>query len=78
MGVLLILGMFNLISFFRGLNIENMPYKFGNGGFWKVIGPLGIFLGLLINKYELDSKIPYIIGVIFNIVIAIMGFILLK
>lgn len=69
MGPLLLIGMFNLISFFRGLNLDNSPYKFGNGGFWKVFGPLGFFLGVLLSRNELDPKLPFVFGIILNIVI---------
>ena len=74
--LLLLLGMFNLIGLFRALNLENSPYKFGNGNFYRVISPLGFLLGLLVSKEELgESKIPWIIGVIFTIVLVVMFFI---
>lgn len=76
MGSLLVIGMFNLISLFRALNLDNQPYKFGNGGFWKFIGPLGFFLGLLFTKNEIDSKVPFIIGAVFNLVLLIGLFLL--
>ena len=74
--LLLLLGMFNLIGLFRALNLENAPYKFGNGNFYRVISPLGFLLGLLVSKEELgESKIPWIIGVVFTIVLVVMFFI---
>lgn len=71
--MILLIVMFNLISLFRGLNIENTPLKFGKGSLWKVIGPLGYFVGTIFGKndYFPECKIPYIIGIVFNLILVI-------
>lgn len=71
MRIIIVLGMLNLVGFFRLLNIENMPYKFGKGSFYKVIGPLGTLLGSFISGEEITGKIAWIIGIILNIIILI-------
>lgn len=65
-----LLLMFNLISLFRGIGIAENPYKFGHGSFWKVIGPVGFFVGQLLGGGDgEENKIPYIIGVVFNVAV---------
>lgn len=71
-GIFIFLGMLQLIGLFRGMNIENSPYKFGHGNFWRVISPLGFFLGLLISRQEKGNKIAWIIGVIFTIILVLL------
>lgn len=70
--ILIFLGMLQLIGFFRGINLENSPYKFGKGNLWRVISPLGFFLGLLVSKEEKGSNIAWIIGIIFTIILALL------
>ena len=70
--ILIFLGMLQLIGFFRGINVENSPYKFGKGNFWRVISPLGFFLGLLISKEERGNIVAWIIGIIFTIILALL------
>lgn len=76
--ILLLLFMFNLIGLFRALNLENTPYKFGYGNFYRIIGPLGFLLGLIVSRENIveNSKKPWIIGVIFNISLIIVFFLL--
>lgn len=76
MGIWLLLGMFNLLSFFRAINLDNNPYKYGSGSFYKVVGPLGFLVGLKISDEDMgENKVPWIIGIIFSIVLALIYFI---
>ena len=70
------LGMLQLIGFFRGINLDNSPYKFGKGNFWRILSPLGFALGCLISKQEFGNKITWIIGIIFNVILALLFFLI--
>ena len=73
----LLLAMFNLMGFFRALGLDTNPYSFGHGSFWKIIGPLGFFLGSLISGGDGEfGKVAYIIGIIFNIIILVTLFLI--
>lgn len=67
----ILLGMLQLIGFFRGINLDNDDYKFGKGNFWRVTCPLGFFLGLLISKAEKGGIIPWILGIVFTIALSV-------
>lgn len=70
------MGMLQAVGFFRGINVENSPYKFGKGNFWRVVSPLGFFLGLLISKEEKGNKVAWIIGVIFTLILTLLFFLM--
>lgn len=67
----ILLGMLQLIGFFRGINLDNDEYKFGKGNFWRVVCPLGFILGLLISKGEKGGIVPWIIGIVFTIALSV-------